>query len=138
VLPDSFLDSLGNATPDTLAAGQADVAYTWTRTGRQLGVNGSTSVDLMAVMPHMHGRGIRQRMQIGPTGTLACASHLENWDFHWQEFYFYETPIPITATSQVQVTCEYDTRADTAPVLPGWGTRNEMCLTVLMVALPPS
>jgi hypothetical protein len=23
----------------------------------------------------------------------------------------------------VQVTCEYDTSADTAPVLPGWGTR---------------
>ena len=24
------------------------------------------------------------------------------------------------------------------PVLPGWGTRNEMCLVVMMVALPPS
>jgi hypothetical protein len=77
-------------------------------------------------------------MQIGPPSNLACASHLENWDFHWQEFYFYKTPIPITATSQVQVTCEYNTSADTSPVLPGWGTRNEMCLTVLMVALPPS
>ena len=38
--------------------------------------------------------------------------------------------------SQVQVTCEYDTSADTAPVLPGWGTRNEMCLNILMLALP--
>ncbi len=138
VLPDPFLDSLGNAAPDTLAPGQADVAYTWNRTGRQLGLASGQSVDLMAVMPHMHGRGIRQRMQIGPPSNLACASHLENWDFHWQEFYFYKTPIAITSTSQVQVTCEYDTRADTSPVLPGWGTRNEMCLTVLMVALPPS
>jgi hypothetical protein len=23
------------------------------------------------------------------------------------------------------------------PVLPGWGTRNEMCLDVMMLALPP-
>ena len=133
-LPDPFLDSLGNATPDTLAAGQANVAYSWTRTGRQLGVDGVPSVDLVAVMPHMHGRGIRQEMRIGSS----CASRLENWDFHWQEFYFYKTPIPLTPTSQVQVTCEYDTRSDTAPVLPGWGTRNEMCLNVLMVALPPN
>jgi hypothetical protein len=76
-------------------------------------------------------------MRIGPAGALACASHLEGWDFHWQEFYFYKTPPTITPDSQVQVTCDYDTSADTAPVLPGWGTRNEMCLTVLMVALPP-
>ena len=76
-------------------------------------------------------------MRIGPAGALACASHLEGWDFHWQEFYFYKTPPAITPDSEVQVTCEYDTSADTAPVLPGWGTRNEMCLTVLMVALPP-
>ena len=82
----------------------------------------------------MHGRGIRQELQIGGT----CAAHLENWDFHWQEFYFYKTPIKMAGTSLLQATCEYDTSADTAPVLPGWGTRNEMCLTVLMVALPPS
>jgi hypothetical protein len=44
----------------------------------------------------------------------------------------------MAGTSLLQATCEYDTSADTAPVLPGWGTRNEMCLTVLMVALPPS
>jgi hypothetical protein len=137
VLPDAFLDSLGNTTPDTLPAGQADAKYTWTRTGRQLGLAPGTSVDLLAVMPHMHGRGVRQFVRIGPAGNLACAAHLENWSFHWQEFYFYKTPIALTATTQVQVTCEYDTSADTMPVLPGWGTRNEMCLAVLMIAFPP-
>ena len=137
-LPDGFLDTLGNATPDSLAPGQADVSYTWTRTGHDIGLDGIPSVDLVGVMPHMHGRGIRQQMQIGPPGNLACASHLEGWDFHWQEFYFYKTPPTLTPDSQIQVTCEYNTSADTAPVLPGWGTRNEMCLTVLMVALPPS
>jgi hypothetical protein len=137
-LPDGFLDTLGNPTPDSLPPGQADTAYTWTRTGHDLGLDGLPSVDLVGVMPHMHGRGIRQTMLIGPAGNMACASHLEGWDFHWQEFYFYKTPPQLTPDSQIQVTCDYDTTADTAPVLPGWGTRNEMCLTVLMVALPPS
>lgn len=138
LLPDGLLDTLGNPTPDSLPPGQADVSYTWTRTGPQLGLDKLPPVDLVAVMPHMHGRGLRQKMQLGTTGNLACASHLEGWDFHWQEFYFYKNPLPLTANTQIQVTCEYDTSADTAPVLPGWGTRNEMCLTVLMVALPPS
>jgi hypothetical protein len=136
-LPDGLLDTLSNATPDTLPPGMADVSYSWTRGGRDLGIPGGTTVDLVGVMPHMHGRGIRQQMRIGSSASnLSCASHLENWDFHWQEFYFYKTPVKMSASSQVQVTCEYDTRADTAPVQPGWGTRNEMCLTVLMLAMP--
>ena len=134
LLSDPFLDSLGKATPDTLPAGQADAKYTWSRTARQLGLGGVPSVDLVAVMPHMHGRGLRQTMTLDD----ACASHLEGWDFHWQEFYFYKTPPKIVPDTKLSLTCEYDTSADTAPVLPGWGTHNEMCLNVLMLALPPA
>jgi hypothetical protein len=137
LLPDPFLDSLKKPMPDMLPPGMADTAYTWSLTGKQMGITAG-SVDLVAVMPHMHGRGLRQFLKMGAPGALACASHLESWDFHWQEFYFYKTPLSITPTTDVQVTCEYDTSQDTMPVLPGWGTRNEMCLTVLMVALPPS
>jgi hypothetical protein len=136
-LPDPFLESIGNPTPDTLPPGQADTKYTWTQTAQQVGLGGGSSVDLVAIMPHMHGRGVRQTVRIGPASDLACAAHLENWSFHWQEFYFYKTPVAITPDTQIQVTCEYDTSADTVPILPGWGTRNEMCLSVLMVALPP-
>jgi Copper type II ascorbate-dependent monooxygenase, C-terminal domain len=137
LLPDPFLESISNDTPDSLPAGKADATYTWTRSGKDIGIDGVPSVDLVAVMPHMHGRGLRQFLRLGPAGgPLSCAAHLENWSFHWQEFYFYKTPPVITPDTQVQVTCEYDTSADTTPVLPGWGTRNEMCLAVLMVALP--
>jgi len=68
---------------------------------------------------------------------MTCASRIENWDFHWQEFYLYKTPPRITPDTQLEVTCEFDTSRDRDPVFPGWGTRNEMCLNVLMVALPP-
>jgi hypothetical protein len=136
MLPDPFLASINNPTPDSLPAGQADTKYTWTLSGSDLGLKGIPSVDLMAVMPHMHQRGVRQTMSIGTVGNMSCASHLENWSFHWQEFYDYKTPIKITPDTQIQVTCEYNTSSDTQPVLPGWGTRNEMCLNVLMVAMP--
>jgi copper type II ascorbate-dependent monooxygenase-like protein len=136
LLPDPFLGSLNNAQPDTLPPGRADAKYTWTMAGRDMRIQGF-SVDLVAVMPHMHGRGIRQQVRLGTPGNLTCSSHLEHWNFHWQEFYFYKTSPTITPDTQVEVTCEYDTSNDTAPVLPGWGTRNEMCLAVLMVALPP-
>lgn len=133
LLPDPFLDSLNKATPDTLPPGQDDAKFTWTKTGKQIGLNGVTSADLVAVMPHMHGRGIRQTMTLDGG---SCASHLEGWDFHWQKFYFYDTPPKVSQDTQFQVTCEYDTSADTAPVSPGWGTGNEMCLNILMIALP--
>src|SRR3954454_23136543 len=57
VLPDPFLESLGNPTPDALTPGLADSKYTWTRTAKQMGLGGIRSADLVAVMPHMHGRG---------------------------------------------------------------------------------
>jgi len=135
-LPDPFLETLYNAQPDSLPPGQADTPYTWTVKGSDLGINGF-SVDLVGVGPHMHQRGIRQKMSLGTPGNMSCASDLENWDFHWQEIYFYKSPPTLTADTQIQVTCEYNTSADTQPVLPGWGTRNEMCLVILMLALPP-
>lgn len=137
-LPDPFLDSLGNPTPDTLPPQKSSTKYTWSLQGREVGISGVPWVDLVAVMPHMHGRGVSQQLRLGPAGGLTCAANLTHWDFHWQEFYFYKAPPRITPDTQLEVTCEYDTARDLQPVLPGWGTRNEMCLTVLMVALPPS
>jgi hypothetical protein len=140
-LPDGFLDTLRAGSPDVLAPGQASVVYRWHRTAAQLGVpSGLPYVDLVGVGPHMHTRGIGQELDIGSSdGPSACASELTHWDFHWQKFYFYKPGnYPrLTQTSFIDVACTYDTQAETAPVLPGWGTRNEMCLTVLMVALPP-
>ena len=138
LLPDPFLDSLGNPTPDMLPPQKASTKYTWTMGGRDLGIDGVPAVDLVAVMPHMHGRGVSQQLRLGPANDMACAANLAHWDFHWQEFYFYKTRPQITPDTAIEVTCEYNTMTDVEPVLPGWGTRNEMCLAVMMVALPPS
>ena len=136
VLSDPFLDSLAAPTPASLPAGKTNTSYTWTQTARQMGV--PVTADLLAVMPHMHGRGLRQTMTFGPAGAEACVSHVEDWDFHWQRVYFFRDRPKLTPSTRVQVTCEYDTSKDTTPVLPGWGTRNEMCLNALMIAYPPN
>jgi hypothetical protein len=47
--------------------------------------------------------------------------------------YFYETPMRVGADDTLHVTCTYDTRGATEPVLPGWGTQNEMCLMGMFV-----
>ena len=134
LLSDPFLDSLGAPMPASLPAGKKNTSYTWTQTARQMGV--LASADLLAVMPHMHERGLRQTMTFGAAGAETCVSHVEDWDFHWQKVYFFRDRPALTPTTRIQVTCEYDTSKDTDPVLPGWGTRNEMCLNALMVALP--
>jgi hypothetical protein len=61
---------------------------------------------------------------------------VQNWDFHWQRMYFYAQPLAMSAGSRIEVTCDYDTSAETEPVLPGWGTRNEMCLATMYFTMP--
>jgi hypothetical protein len=136
LLPDPFLDSLNNPQPDSLPPGQVSTRYTWNKTGKQIGLAGVPSVDLVAVMPHMHGRGTHQMVRAGAPGDMACLSQLDNWNFHWQKFYSYKTFPQLTPATDIEVSCDYNTSADTSPVLPGWGTKNEMCLPILMVALP--
>jgi hypothetical protein len=139
-LPDAFLGSLRNPTPDSLAPGQASVKYSWKMQAADMGLAAPLPyADLIAVMPHMHQRGRGLDLSIGATSDspLACAARTERWDSHWQKMYFYRSPPRLTPASELQVTCDFDTSRDTAPVLPGWGTQNEMCLTVLMLALPP-
>jgi hypothetical protein len=67
---------------------------------------------------------------------MECAADVQKWDFNWQRMYFYEQPIVLSADSEIEVTCDYDTEGLDEPVLPGWGTRNEMCLAVLYFSLP--
>ncbi len=139
LLPDGFLESLRKGTPDSLAAGQASVKYTWTKTAAQLGLPGSFDVSVMGVMPHMHARGRKQEIRLRTgDGPDACVARVDAWNFNWQKAYFYKTAPVIKPTSAITVTCDYDTSADGAAVMPGWGTQNEMCLAVLFVALPPS
>jgi hypothetical protein len=139
VTTDGFLQTLFDNNPASLAPGQKSVKYTWTLSGKEMGLDAETPyLDVIGVMPHMHERGVSQVMKIGSEGgEMACAARVDRWDFNWQKFYFYKAPVRLTPASRMEMTCDYDTSMDDKPVLPGWGTRNEMCAAILMV-LPPT
>jgi Copper type II ascorbate-dependent monooxygenase, C-terminal domain/Copper type II ascorbate-dependent monooxygenase, N-terminal domain len=141
VTVDGFLDTLfGDKPPASLAAGQKSVKYSWSMTGKEMGLGDDMPyLDVIGVMPHMHERGVSQVMKLGPEGgQMACAAQVNRWDFNWQKFYFYKTPQRLTPTSRLEMTCDYDTSLDDKEVLPGWGTRNEMCAAILMIVPPPA
>jgi hypothetical protein len=137
LLADSFLGTLGNDRPDVLEPGSPNARYSWTRSAGDLGIPPGVPAEALFVAPHMHGRGRKYTLEVGRDGAFDCQGHIERWDFNWQRLYHYTTPLPIDASSAIRVTCEYDTTGDTQPVLPGWGTQNEMCELNMMLAFPP-
>jgi hypothetical protein len=129
LLPDGFLATLFFGNPAQLEPGKERVPYTWKSTLREFGVRGA--YEIYGVVPHMHQRGRSLELRVGPEDTATCAARVDRWDFHWQRVYFYDDPIALDDTTPFSVTCEFDTSDRTEPVLPGWGTHNEMCLAVL-------
>lgn len=136
LLEDPLLDSLDDAEADTLAPGLPSVKYVWEKTGAQLGIPAGVETELVSLLPHMHERGRKYTFEVDNGSGFECQGHIERWDFDWQRHYDYAAPVPLTAETRLRVTCDYDTTGLTEPVSPGWGTRNEMCLATLMIALP--
>jgi hypothetical protein len=135
LLEDPLLDSL-DGTPEMLPPGQPSVKYTWERSGAQLGIPVGFEASIVSLLPHMHERGKKYTLEVDNGAGYECQGHIERWDFNWQRHYDYTAPVPLGADTRLRVTCDFDTTGASEPVLPGWGTRNEMCLTTLMIALP--
>jgi hypothetical protein len=137
-LTDPFLGSLSNTSgPASLEPGKASVTYSWKKTIADLGLPPVANLSLYGVLPHMHERGRKYRLEIGAPGDeLRCAADVQHWNFHFQRQYFYSEPRPVEGSTPIEVTCDYDTEDATSPVFPGWGTRNEMCLAVLYFTVP--
>jgi hypothetical protein len=136
LLPDGFLETLyAQKQPDSLRPGMPKETYTWKRSMKQMGLEMAPPLEIVGVMPHMHQRGRSNELRVmSDAGRNDCLARVENWNFHWQKAYFYKGARPLLGgDSQLQLTCDYDTSQDHDPVLPGWGTRNEMCLDALMV-----
>jgi hypothetical protein len=103
---------------------------------------------LWGVVPHMHVHGTEIKVQIRHAdGSSACAVDVPKWDFHWQQFYYYQQPVPVVSGDTVHLECTYDNSAENQPVINGtkqapapltWGekTTDEMCLNYLYFTLP--
>ena len=106
----------------------------------------SSAQTIYGVAGHMHLRGRDISVVLDPgTPKQRTLLHIPAWVFHWQDVYYLQTPIHVTAADTVRVTCSFDnSKADqpvigSKPLTPryvlwGEGTTDEMCLAVLSVA----
>lgn len=152
---DPMLNSLlTGGEPDTLAPGKKSVKYVWERTFEEAGL-GFPEFELWGVFPHMHELGHKYTFEVlredgamsdTPDGGAVnidagapasqCGAQVNAWDFHWQHLYFYREGQTLRQADKIRVTCDYDTTSRTEPVLPGWGTENEMCFAGMFVTVP--
>jgi hypothetical protein len=92
---------------------------------------------IWGVYPHMHQLGRTMRVDFAKAGGDVCIVDVPRYDFHWQQFYFYDAPIRIPANTSGDLTieCTYDTRGTTVTTHWGEGTGDEMCIAALYVTL---
>jgi mono/diheme cytochrome c family protein len=64
---------------------------------------------LIAVHPHMHllGREMKVWARMKDE-SIQPLIHIDDWDFHWQGFYFYRTPIALPAGSWIELMAAWD------------------------------
>ncbi len=85
-----------------------------------------------SVYPHMHTYG--RTISLTQNGT--CALDVPRWNFGWQQFYTYSTPLQVQAGDTIRLTCTWDTTGAPGPVSSGEGTGDEMCGVGLYVTVP--
>ncbi len=83
------------------------------------------------IAPHMHQLGHKISADMTqPDGTQVPLIEIDDWDFHWQGFYDYVTPVPIPYRSKLKASCVFDNTTD-HEVRWGESTEDEMCLVFI-------
>jgi hypothetical protein len=88
-----------------LPAGQADVAV-------DAGIGFAQDTTVWGLFPHTHLRGKRWRYVLElPDGTKKTILDVPRYDFNWQTYYMFATPLTIPAGSKLVSTAWYDNSA---------------------------
>jgi mono/diheme cytochrome c family protein len=98
---------------------------------------------LYGIFPHMHliGKTVQVTAKL-PDGTNLPLISIGDWNFQWQLYYEYATPIPLPAGTRVEAVFTYD-NSDQNPANPsrppkrvtyGEQTTNEMAIAILDLA----
>lgn len=138
VLADGFLTTLLDPEPAELPAGIPDATYEWSMALDSIPTQDLSHLDeieVLGVLPHMHERGRTMSIEfdssnVGP----ACGAQVDRWNFEWQQAFFLEEPVRMHVSDEMHVRCTFDTRGAQAPIRPGFGTGDEMCLAGVYVA----
>jgi hypothetical protein len=99
-------------------------------------------LDIWGNGPHMHTLGKRIETRLADGRVML---EIPRWNFHWQGGYAFREPLIATPSDTVELECHFDNSLENQPVIDGqrqtpkdvtWGegTRDEMCLSYLMIA----
>ena len=85
---------------------------------------------LLAIHPHMHMLGREMKVWARGKGeSITPLIHIDDWDFHWQGFYWFRTPVALPVASWIELTAAWD-NSDRNPRNPNkpprdvsWGER---------------
>lgn len=140
-----------------IPAGESEVSHSaeipadgplWLAQIAETGIQPGEDVLVHAAALHMHTLGLRARLSIlRGSGDEACVVEIPDWDFSWQGNYALNEPLRLGPDDTLQLQCWWDNSAGNQPIIDGeraepidvdWGegTRDEMCLGVLMLSRP--
>ena len=114
-----------------LPPGEADA-----EASRRVTLEVPAPLTIYGVLPHMHELGRTMHMELESGGSSTCLVDVDRWNFHWQNSWWYDTPLSFPGVDALSLSCGYDTRSRTETVTYGEGTSDEMCLAYLYVTSP--
>lgn len=109
------------------------------------GVNPSEGLMLHGVLPHMHKLGQTFWLQIERVdGSIDRFFEISQWDFDWQGYYVFQSPVTLSPGDQLRMHCSFNNRAQDQPleggqprtpvdVMWGEGSADEMCTVSMYV-----
>jgi hypothetical protein len=109
------------------------------------GVNPSEGLILHGVLPHMHKLGQTFWLQIERAdGSIERFFEIAQWDFDWQGYYVFKSPLTLLPGDQLRMHCSFNNRAQDQPfeggqprdpvdVMWGEGSADEMCTVSMYV-----
>ncbi len=86
------------------------------------------AVTLWGLWPHMHELGVSLRVTATHDEKESCIANADRYNFHWQGFAHYTTPIEIDRGDKLRITCTYNTLERDSVTTWGQGTNDEMCI----------
>ncbi len=120
-----------------LPAGQKDVAVTTE-------LEPTEPVKLYGLLPHTHLRGTRWKYELRqPDGSSQVVLDIPRYDFNWQTYYFFATPLDVPGGAKLISTAWYDNSATNSSnpdpkIDVTWGdqTWEEMQYTAFLYTIP--
>ena len=103
---------------------------------RLTGVKYDGDIELIGTGSHMHLMGNSQHAEaVSKDGERQCIVDVPRWDYQWHNIYFYEEPIILNTSDQIELTCSWNTEGQEGDTIWGDDLSDEMCAALIPAVL---